>query len=95
MDNDKLNEWSQVPRLWPHLNFLSVGKATGLTMDIVSKFVPQLSDICYIGLPKSVKLKQLDFTRKITLDDGCEIKQRVIIGHYDQSTKPCPYQRKT
>ena len=91
MDNDKLNGWSQVPKMWPHLNCLSVGQATGLTMEIVSKLVPQLPDIYYIGLPKSVKLEQQEFIRKIMLD-GCEIKQRIFIGHYKQPTKPCPYQ---
>jgi len=84
--------WSQVPKLWPCLESLEVGQATGLTMDIVSEFVPQLSKIWCILLPVSVTLEESDLTRKIT-QDGCERKQRLIIRHCSLPIKPCPYQR--
>ena len=37
--------WSQVPKLWPCLESLEVGQATGLTMDIVSEFIPKMPKI--------------------------------------------------
>ena len=86
-------EWSQVPKLWPHLQSLRIGRATGLTMDIVLKIVSEMPAIMHIELPRSVTLKttdQLDLTRKIT-QDGCERKYRLVICHFGPGTSPCIY----
>jgi len=86
--------WSQVPKLWPCLEFLEDGQTTRLTMDIVSEFVPQFPKILRILLPVSINmLEESDLTRKIS-QDGCERKVTAyIIRHCTLSTKPGPYQR--
>ena len=62
----------QVPKLWPYLESLEVVQDTGLTMDIVSEFVPQFPKILRILLPVSINmLEESDLTRKIS-QDGCE-----------------------
>jgi len=86
-------EWSKIPKLWPHLQSLRVGQATGLTMDTVSNFASEMPEISLIEVPKSIKLEQTaDHIRKI-MQDGCKRKQRLLIRHFQKPMNPCPYQR--
>lgn len=86
-------EWSQVPKVWPHLKTLGIRQASGLTMEIVSKFASEVPDISLIELPNSITLKHTaDQIRKITQDD-CKRKQRLIIRSYkyQQFMRACIY----
>ena len=85
-------EWNQVPKLWPRLQSLRVGKATGLTMDIISNLVSEMPEIGLIEVPESITLEQTsDHIRKIT-QGGRERKQLPVIRHFQKSSERCLYQ---
>ena len=82
-----------MPKLWPHLQSLRIGQATGLSMDVVSSFVSEMPKVSLIEMPKSITLEQTaDHVRKIT-QDGCKREQRLLIRQFQKYTRPCTYQR--
>lgn len=66
-------------KLWPNLQNLRIGQATGLMMDVVSKFAFKLSKMSLIEVPKSITLEQT------------ERKERPVIRHFQKSTEPCQH----